>query len=241
VAFICRISAEVRSDFAEAFLQIHIGLSVFINDCELKVAHSEASTPDAAKRSGKAVYAAIAGNAAVAVSKITAAFLTGSSAMFAEAVHSLADLADDSLLAYGRARSRRPPDADHPFGHGQEAYFWNFLLAILVFGVGAVFAFYKGAVQISHPARLESALWNYVVLALSAVFEGASLAVGYREFRSLEAGRPLFKALHVSKNPPVFSVVLEDIAALIGIAIAATGIWQAHWLQQPRIDGSHRC
>src|SRR6185437_1525736 len=103
----------------------------------------------------------IAGNAAVAIGKFTAAFLSGSSAMYAEAVHSLSDLGNDSLLAYGLHRSTRSPDAEHPFGYGQELYFWSFVVAVLVFGVGASFAFYEGVRHIFHPNQLEDPVWSY--------------------------------------------------------------------------------
>jgi cation diffusion facilitator family transporter len=178
--------------------------------------------------SDKAVYAAIAGNVAVAAVKFIAAAVSGSSVMFAEAIHSVVDTGNDSLLVFGRHRSRRPADADHPVGHGQELYFWSFIVAILVFAVGAGFSLYEGISRMIHPGRLEDPRWNYIVLGLAALFEGGSLVVGYRQFRREARGRSWWRLLRESKDPPTFSVVLEDTAALIGIAFAVAGIWLAH-------------
>src|SRR4051812_11213539 len=121
--------------------------------------------------STKAVYAAIIGNAGVAASKLLAAFLSGSPAMFAEAAHSLADLGNDSLLIYGRNRSRRVPDENHQFGHGKELYFWSFVVAVLIFALGASFAFCEGVYHILRPGGLENPVWNYIVLSVSVLFE----------------------------------------------------------------------
>lgn len=186
----------------------------------------------------KAVYAAMAGNIAVAAVKFTAAGLSGSSAMLAEAVHSVVDTGDNALLLLGRRRSRRPPDEDHPVGHGQELYFWSFVVAIMVFAVGAGFSLYEGVTRILHPGDLESPLWNYLVLSMAAVFEGTSLAVGYRQFRKEAGDRSLWQTLRESKDPPTFSVVLEDSAALVGIAMAFLGIWLSQVFRDPVFDGA---
>ncbi len=188
--------------------------------------------------SNKAVYAAIGGNLAVAAVKFAAAGLSGSSAMLAEAFHSVVDTGNDALLLLGRKRSRRPPDTDHPLGYGQELYFWSFVVAILVFAVGAGFSLYEGISRILNPGALEDPLWNYIVLGLAAVFEGTSLWIGYRQFRSEARGRSLWRTLRESKDPPTFSVVLEDSAALVGIAIAFVGIWLAQQSANPVFDGA---
>lgn len=185
----------------------------------------------------RAVYAAIVGDVAVAAAKFTAALFTGSSAMLAEAFHSVVDTGDDVLLLWGQHRSRRPADSDHPLGHGQELYFWSFVVSILIFAVGAGFAMYEGITRILRPGVMESATWNYSVLGIAAVFEAGSLAVGYHQFRSEMRGRSLWRTLHESKNPPVFTVVLEDTAALVGLAIAFLGIWLAHRFHRPEFDG----
>jgi len=188
--------------------------------------------------SDKAVYAAIAGNVAVAAVKFVAAALSGSSAMMAEAFHSVVDTGNDGLLVLGRHRSRRPPDVEHPMGHGQELYFWSFIVGILIFAVGAGFSIFEGISRVLHPGRLEDPTWNYVVLGFAALFEGSSLMVGYREFRKEARGRSSWRTLRESKDPPTFSVVLEDTAALAGIALAFGGIWLAHRFSQPVFDGA---
>jgi len=185
----------------------------------------------------KAIFAAILGGLAVTVSKFVAAFFSGSPAMYAEAVHSLSDLGNDFLLVFGRYRSRRPPDARHPFGYGQELYFWSFVVAVLIFVLGATVSLFQGILRIVRPHSLEDPFWNYVVLALSVVFEGASLWVGYHEFRRATRGRSLWKSLRESKDPPTFSVVVEDMAAVAGIGIAALGIALAHYFHAPWIEG----
>jgi cation diffusion facilitator family transporter len=157
--------------------------------------------------------------------------------MLAEAFHSVADTGNDALLLLGRKRSRRPADAEHPFGHGQELYFWTFIVAIVVFAAGAGFSIFEGITRILNPTRPESAKWNYVVLAAAAVFEGSSLMVGFRQFRKEAHGRPLWRTLRNSKDPTIFSVVMEDSAALIGIGIAFAGIWLAARFHTSFYDG----
>jgi cation diffusion facilitator family transporter len=188
--------------------------------------------------SNKAVYAAIAGNVAVAAVKFTAAVLFGSSAILAEAFHSVADTGNDALLLFGRHRSNRPPDEQHPLGYGQELYFWSFIVAILVFAIGGGFSIYEGGYRILHPGTPEHSFWNYVVLALAALFEGGSLVVGYRQFRKSANGRSSWRLFRDSKDPAVFSVVLEDTAAMIGIAIAFIGIWLARHFANPVFEGA---
>lgn len=208
----------------------------FISSPDLSTRQAKC-TSNCMSGSNKAVVAAIAGNIAVCVIKFIAATATGSSTMLAESFHSVADSCNDSFLLLGKKRSSRPSDHAHPFGYGQELYFWSFLLAIVVFAVGAGFSFYEGISRLLHPIPLENPMWNYVVLSLAALFEGASLVVGYRQFR-LEAGsRTFWRTLRESKDPSTFSVVLEDGAALIGLAIAFAGIWAAEHFGQPVYDG----
>ena len=158
--------------------------------------------------------------------------------MLAEAFHSVVDTGDHVLLLWGRFRSRRPADPDHPLGHGQELYFWSFVVAVLIFAVGAGLALYEGIARIRNPRILDNAGWNYAVLAIAALFEGGSLLVGYRYFRFESRGRSLWQTLHESKDPPVFTVVLEDTAALLGVGIAFLGIWLAGHFQRPEFDGA---
>jgi cation diffusion facilitator family transporter len=183
------------------------------------------------------VLAALAGNLAIAIAKGAAAFFTGSSAMFSEAVHSLADCGNQGLLLLGSARAARPPDERHPFGYGPELYFWSFVVAIIMFAGGAGFSFYEGIQKILHPHAIEHPLANYAVLGASAIFEGISLAVAFRAFERRWRGVRLPEALVRSKNPKLFLVLLEDSAALVGLAIAFVATFLAEHLAAPRIDG----
>lgn len=170
------------------------------------------------------VYAALAGNAAIAATKGAAAALTGSSAMLSEAAHSIVDTLDQVMLLVGGARARRPPDATHPFGYGLEAYFWTFTVAVMVFLLGGAFSAWEGWRKLQHPEPHGAAWINYAVLAISALFEGASFAVGYRQFRKRTRRLGLFSFIRRSKDPNLFVTLLEDGAALIGLAVAALGL-----------------
>ncbi len=188
---------------------------------------------DAAK-SKRVVYAALAGNLLVAVTKFVAAAITGSSAMLSEAVHTLVDSGNQGLMLFGQHRSARPPDEEHQFGHGLELYFWAFVVAILIFGLGAGVSLYEGVHKLRHPSTVESFTINYVVLGLSVLFEGASWTVALREFNRRRFRTGLLSAVVRSKDPTVFTVLFEDSAALLGLASAAIGlllaqIWHLAW------------
>jgi len=129
------------------------------------------------------IYAALAGNLAIALTKFAAAFFTGSSAMLSEGVHSLVDTGNGGLLLYGMHRAARPADRTHPLGHGRELYFWSFIVALLVFALGAGVSFYEGIVHIMAPEPVANVKVNYVVLGLSFLFEGSSWLVALKEFR----------------------------------------------------------
>ena len=183
------------------------------------------------------IYAALAGNLAIAVVKFGAAFWTGSSAMLSEAVHSTVDTGNQVLMLYGLRRSGRPATEEHPFGHGLELYFWTFVVAILIFGLGAGVSILQGIDKIRHPHEVEAAYVAYIVLAVSFVFEGASWLVAYRHFRSSTQEQSVVAAVLRSKDPTVFTVLLEDSAALAGIVLAAVGLAGAQIFQMPALDG----
>lgn len=183
------------------------------------------------------VYAALAGNAAVALVKFVAAFLTGSSAMLSEAIHSSVDTADQGLMLYGMARARRPPDPEHPLGHGRELYFWSFTVALLIFTLGAGLTAYEGVQHVLDPHPMEDPLISYLVYGAAAIFEGTSWTFALREFRKAKGELGYIEAMRKSKDPPAFIVLFEDTAALIGLAIAALGTFLAERLQMPSIDG----
>jgi cation diffusion facilitator family transporter len=187
--------------------------------------------------SQKVVYAAIAANLGIALSKFAAALLTGSAAMLAEAFHSSADTGNELLLLIGLKRSSRPPDQQHPFGHARELYFWAFLVAISIFAVGGGISIYRGIHGILSPHPLEDPLWNYVVLGAAAVFEGGSWVVARRELhRRRRPGESSIEAIRKSKDPSVFTVVVEDTAALAGLIIAFLGVFLSHRFNNVLID-----
>jgi cation diffusion facilitator family transporter len=192
----------------------------------------------AAKSSSKRViYAALAGNFMVALTKFAAAWWTGSSAMLSEAIHSLVDTGNQILLLYGIHRASKPPDAEHPLGHGRELYFWSFIVALLMFTLGACVTFYEGVSHILDPHAVVDPYINYIVLGCSALFEGATWTVALKEFRKTKGGASYLQALKESKDPPSFMVLFEDTAALLGLFIAFTGTLASQLLGMPSLDG----
>jgi len=192
-----------------------------------------------AKPSGSQVVivAALIGNLLVAVTKFAAFGFSGSSAMLSEAVHSLVDTGNELLLLYGLRRSRRRPDRAHPLGHGREVYFWSFVVALLVFALGAGVALYQGILHVRHPAPLRDPTVNYVVLAFAFVFEGSTWWVAVKHLRATKGSLGYLAAVRESKDPGSFTVLLEDSAALIGVLIAFGGILASHLLQRAEYDG----
>ena len=177
-----------------------------------------------------AVWAALAGNILVAVTKAGAAAFTGSSAMLSEAVHSFVDTGNEVLLLYGMRVAKKRADRDHPAGYGRELYFWSFIVALLVFALGAGVSIVQGVQRLRHPQPIENAIVSELVLAASFVFEGWSWLVSVRQFRKVKGDLGWYQAFVKSKDPPLFMVVFEDSAALIGIVIAAVGtVLAAHF------------
>lgn len=186
---------------------------------------------------GAVVYAALAGNLAIAIIKFAAAAFTGSSAMLSEGVHSLVDTTNELLLLYGLKRARKPPDITHPFGYGRELYFWSFIVALLVLALGAGVSLYEGFAHLRNPHPMERALVNYLVLGASFVCEAASWWVALRTFRAGKGKQGYFDAFRDSKDPSTFTVLFEDSAALLGLLIAGAGITAAYALHMPELDG----
>jgi cation diffusion facilitator family transporter len=183
------------------------------------------------------VYAAIVANLGIAASKFAVAALTGSSAMMAEGVHSAVDTGNEFLLLLGMKRSKRPPDEWHPFGYGKVMYFWALVVALSVFSLGGGVSIYHGMASLRNPPPLEDPTWNYVVLAVAAVFEAYSWNVSRRELNNCRLeGEGLWKTVRRSKNSTVITVFIEDTAALAGIVIAFLGIWLGQLLNNPYID-----
>ena len=190
-----------------------------------------------AQESKKAVVAAIVGNVAIAAIKFVAGAITGSSAMISEGIHSLVDTGNGGLLYYGLNRGARPADDHHPFGHGMEVYFWSLIVAVSIFGIGGGMSIYEGITHVRHPVPVSNPTVAYVVLALAAVFESLSFSVAWRTFRGTRGSRRTLSAIHHGKDPSLFTVLFEDTAALIGLAVAFVGVASSHLLHEPVLDG----
>jgi cation diffusion facilitator family transporter len=192
---------------------------------------------EAMSPSTRSVFAALIGDLLVAACKTAAAVWTGSAAMMSEAIHSFVDTTNEVLLLYGIHRSRRKADADHPFGHGREVYFWSFVVSLLIFALGAGVSIYEGVSRILEPIPIESPIVSYVVLAVAFVFEGGSWMVALRQFGRAKGSIGFFDAFKLSKDPPSFMTLFQDSVALIGILIAAAATFAAGTLNHPEIDG----
>lgn len=185
----------------------------------------------------KVVFAALAGNSLIAITKFGAAAATGSSAMLSEAIHSLVDTGNQGLLLYGIKRAARPADDAHPFGYAREIYFWSFVVAILIFAVGSGVSIYEGIQKVYHPHPITSPMINYIVLGVALVFEGVAWWIAYKEFNKTRGDNGFFKAIRMSKDPTIFTVLFEDTAAMLGLVVAAIGIAVADFLGIMIADG----
>jgi cation diffusion facilitator family transporter len=191
-----------------------------------------------ARSSSKTViYAALAGNLLVAATKFAASSFTGSSAMLSEAIHSLVDCGNQLLLLLGIRSAARPATREHPFGHGLQIYFWTFVVAVMIFGVGAGVSIVEGIDKVRRPHDIENAWVNYVVLGLALLFEGAVWAVALTAFRESKGPGSWLKAIRQSKDPTIFTVLFEDTAAMLGLLIALAGIYLSQRLAMPVLDG----
>lgn len=182
-----------------------------------------------------AVYGALAANFVIAATKFAAAYITHSSAMLSEAIHSLADTANEILLLFGIWRSQRKADIAHPFGYGREIYFWGFVVALMLFGLGGVASIMQGIRRLHSPVELGNPFWNYVVLAISFVSESSSFYLTRRQIPSVK-NRQLLRAVQRSKDPSLFVVLIEDMSALIGLTIALAGVYLGYLFKDPRLD-----
>jgi len=173
----------------------------------------------------------------IAITKFLAAIITGSSAMLSEAIHSLVDTGNQILLLYGMKKSAKPADTQHPFGYGMELYFWTFVVAIILFGLGSGVSILEGISKIREPHAVTNVSVNFIVLGMACVFEAAAWTVAYREFNRSREGRGYIDAIRRSKDPTVFTILFEDTAAMLGLIVAFVGIWAAEALAMPILDG----
>ena len=192
-------------------------------------------------KANKSIYSALVANLLIAVTKFIAGAFTNSSSMIAEGIHSTVDTSNQLLLLYGLKRSTKPADQYRPFGYGKELYFWSFIVSIMIFGLGGVLSVSQGITHMRHPEELVDPGWNYAVLALSFVFEGASLWVAIKEFNKTRNGLTWWKAIVKSKDPSGFLVLFEDGAAVMGLIIVFVLMVLSHNLNLPFLDGLALC
>ncbi|MDZ7693473.1 MAG: cation diffusion facilitator family transporter [Balneolaceae bacterium] len=187
--------------------------------------------------SKKVIYAALIGNGLIAITKFIASVITGSSAMLSEGIHSVVDTGNQLLLLLGLKRAKKPADENYPFGHGKEIYFWSFIVAIMIFAVGAGISLYEGIHSVMDPHPVENPLINYIVLGLAMIFEAFAWYFAWKEFNKMREGREYFEAVRKGKDPTTFVVLFEDSAAMLGLIVAFIGIGVGQLTGNPMYDG----
>lgn len=190
-----------------------------------------------ATSSKKVIYAALLGNALVAITKFVAAAMTGSSAMLSEGIHSVVDTGNQLLLLLGLHKAKKPADERFPFGHGKEVYFWSFVVALLIFAVGAGVSLYEGIHHLLHPTPIKSPYVNYIVLVLAMIFEGAAFYFALTEFSRAKGKWGYLEAVRKGKDPTGFVVLFEDSAALLGLLVAFLGVFLTQVTGNLMFDG----
>ncbi len=186
----------------------------------------------------RAIFAAFLANLGIAISKFAAFAITGSASMLAESIHSVADTGNQGLLFLGGRRSRKAPTAEHQFGFGHERYFWAFVVALVLFSLGSLFALVEGVEKLRNPEHLDSPIVAYVVLTVAIVLEAISLRTARREALPMREGRSWWRFIHTTKNAEIPVVLLEDTGALVGLFIALAGITTAEITGDPRWDAA---
>lgn len=187
--------------------------------------------------SKKSIYSALIANLLIAITKFVAGAFSSSAAMISEGIHSLVDTVNQLLLLFGIHQSKKPADSLRPFGYGKELYFWSFIVSILIFGLGGGLSIYQGVTHIIQPDELRDPTWNYVVLGLSIIFEGASLYIAWKEFNAVRGTDSWWSAIIKSKNPANFLVLFEDGGAVLGLSIVAVCLFVGHEYNLPWMDG----
>jgi len=186
--------------------------------------------------SRKAIIAAVIANGGIAVAKFVGFAVTGAASMMAEAIHSVADTSNQGLLLFGGKRSRRRATAQHQFGYGRERYFWAFVVAVVLFTLGSIFALYEGIEKLRHPHEIESPEWAIGILVVAIGLESFSLRTAVRESRTAKGQGSWWGFIRHSRNPELPVVLLEDIGALFGLVFALTGVLLAMATNEPRYD-----
>ena len=183
------------------------------------------------------IYGALIANLLIAITKFIAGAIGKSGSMISEAIHSLVDTVNEVLLLLGLHRSKKEPDALHPFGYGKELYFWSFIVSILIFGLGGGISIYQGIVHIREPEPLGDPTMSYWVLGLSILFEGISLVIAIKHFKEVRGKTPFWEAVVKSKDPSNFLVLFEDSAAVMGLVIVGICLYLNNRYQMPVLDG----
>ncbi len=186
--------------------------------------------------SRKAIFAAFVANLVIAIAKFGAFAVTGSASMLAEGIHSVADTGNQGLLFLGGKRARKAPTAEHQFGFGRERYFWAFIVSLVLFTLGSMFAIVEGIDKLLHPEHLDSPIVAYTVLGIAIVAEGLSLRTARNEANSIRRGRTWWRFVRTTKNPELPVVLLEDTGALVGLVFALVGITLAEITGNARWD-----
>ena len=188
--------------------------------------------------SKKVILAALIGNGLISITKFVAAAISGSSAMFSEGIHSVVDTGNQVLLLWGLRRSKKPPDDRFPFGHGKEMYFWSFIVAIMIFAVGAGISLYEGIKHLLDPRPVENVHISYIVLGLAMAFEGVAWYMAWKEFTKVKGSFGYVQAVQRQKDPTLFVVLFEDTAAMLGLVVAFLGIWLGQVTGSLYFDGA---
>ena len=187
----------------------------------------------------KSVLAALLANTAIAIAKFFAALVSGSTSMLAEAFHSVADTGNQALLLFGLKSSQKPPDEEHPFGHGKARFFWSLLVAVSLFTLGGGFSIWQGVhALLSGDHELPSVTAALIVIAIAICFEGYAWRTAWRQLDESRRGRGVWAALRNSKDPEVLTVLAEDTAAISGLLVAAAGITLASITGEPAFDAA---
>ena len=190
-----------------------------------------------ASSSKKVIYAALIGNGLIAITKFIASTITGSAAMMSEGIHSAVDTGNQLLLLLGLKKAKKPADKDFPFGHGKEIYFWSFVVAIMIFAVGAGISIYEGVHSLMDPHPVQNPMVNYIVLGLAMVFEAFAWYFAWKEFERARGEQGYYETVRKEKNPTTFVVLFEDTAAMLGLIVAFIGIALAQWTGILIFDG----
>jgi len=186
--------------------------------------------------SRRAIVAAFVANLGIAAAKFVGFAFTGAASMLAEGIHSLADTGNQALLFLGGVRASKAPDKEHPFGHGQERYFWGFVVAMMLFALGGLSAIYEGVEKLRAPHPLESTGWAFGILGVAVLLEAMSFRTAIKEAQRLRGSNSWWQFIHESKSPELPVVLLEDTGALVGLVFALIGVGLAHFTGNPRFD-----